>query len=213
MKTIPKIVLTSMALLISLFSRTKAHAADHVDGPRATIDPAADITDIYAFMSPDPAASGHLVLIMSVAPLASAMTQFSDKVDYVFRIRKVTNPNPLILGPPLDVSCKYASSVMTCTAPQGRKASAVMGEMSGLTSDDIRLFVGPRSDSFFFDLAAFRKTAATGTPAFTNPGANFFQGSNVLSIVVEINVETVFGKGAILAVAGETRRIGNGGQQ
>lgn len=197
-------------LVAAVMSLTVGYAADHIDGPRATADPAADITDIYAFMSQDPATSGRLVLIMNVVPVAPVTAEFSDAVDYIFRVNQITNPATLALGPALDVTCKYSRPTMTCNGPKGLKASTKVGAMTGKSPDAMRAFAGPRSDPFFFDFAAFKATAATGKPAFTSTGTNFFQGLNVLSIVVEIDVERAFGKGAIVTVAGETRRKGRG---
>ena len=73
------------------------------------------------------------------------------------------------------------------------------------SSDDIQVFAGPRDDPFFIDLeAAFcilpdrrpeggelsGECALTADPAppffFRNPGVNYVDGFNVLSIVVEL---------------------------
>ena len=42
--------------------------SDHISGPRALADPIADITDVYAFPSPE--RPGHLVLVMNTLPFA-----------------------------------------------------------------------------------------------------------------------------------------------
>ena len=42
--------------------------SDHISGPRALADPIADITDVYAFPSPE--APGRLVLVMNTLPMA-----------------------------------------------------------------------------------------------------------------------------------------------
>jgi Domain of unknown function (DUF4331) len=42
--------------------------ADHFSGPRALADPASDITDVFAFPSPE--RPGHLVLVLDVFPVA-----------------------------------------------------------------------------------------------------------------------------------------------
>ena len=61
--------------------------SDHFSGPRALADPAADITDVYAFPAPDN--SDHLVVIMDVFGKAGPSAVFSDAVIYRFRIRPV----------------------------------------------------------------------------------------------------------------------------
>ena len=50
--------------------------ADHFSGPRALTDPASDITDVYAFPSPE--RPGHLVLVLDVFPATAATALFSD---------------------------------------------------------------------------------------------------------------------------------------
>ena len=62
--------------------------ADHFSGPRALTDPACDITDVYAFPSPE--RPGHLVLMLDVFPAATATALFSDALSYRFRLRPVT---------------------------------------------------------------------------------------------------------------------------
>ena len=44
--------------------------SDHFSGPAVMGDPAVDITDFYAFPSPE--RSGNLVLIMNVFPMATS---------------------------------------------------------------------------------------------------------------------------------------------
>src|ERR671938_2063134 len=62
--------------------------ADHFSGPRALSDPASDITDVYAFPSPE--RPGHLVLVLNVFPIAAPTALFSDALRYRFRLRPVT---------------------------------------------------------------------------------------------------------------------------
>ena len=61
--------------------------SDHFSGPRALADPAADISDVFAFPAPDN--PQHLVLVMDVFGKAGPSAVFSDAVIYRFRIRPV----------------------------------------------------------------------------------------------------------------------------
>ena len=45
--------------------------SDHISGPRALAEPIADITDVYAFPSPE--RQGHLVLVQNTLPFAPAL--------------------------------------------------------------------------------------------------------------------------------------------
>ena len=49
--------------------------SDHISGPRALADPIADITDVYAFPSPEQA--DRLVLVMNTLPMAQPSDSFS----------------------------------------------------------------------------------------------------------------------------------------
>ena len=57
--------------------------SDHISGPRALADPIADITDVYAFPSPE--RPGNLVLVMNTLPFAQPTDAFSDGLIYRFR--------------------------------------------------------------------------------------------------------------------------------
>jgi hypothetical protein len=64
--------------------------ADHGAGPRATANPEIDITDLFAFPSPE--RPGHLVLIMNAYPfkhIEATRLLFSDAIDYRIRVRPV----------------------------------------------------------------------------------------------------------------------------
>ena len=69
--------LVSSALAVALFAAPLALAADHQDGPAATADPAADITDIFAWMSSD---ASKVNLVMDVFPFATGTPLFSNTI-------------------------------------------------------------------------------------------------------------------------------------
>src|ERR1700758_4743124 len=62
--------------------------SDHFSGPAVMGDPTIDITDFYAFLSPE--RPGNLVLIMDVFPLATPQSFFSDVLTHRFRLRALT---------------------------------------------------------------------------------------------------------------------------
>src|SRR5215211_6476380 len=69
----------------------------HISGPRAVAEPIADITDLYAFPSPD--RPGHLVLVLNTLPFAPPSARFSDALLYRFRIRELTRNDPEVGSP------------------------------------------------------------------------------------------------------------------
>ena len=204
-------------------ARSTVRASDHLDGPRASADPQADITDVFAFTSPeDPA---RVVFILCVTPFASNTSTFSAQVDYVFRVRRLLAPHPLTLDTtPLDVTCTFDQSSpqhVKCTTAAGQQATATVGDPAGGATGQspLRVFAGLRSDPAFFDRQGALSTVASGRDSFT--GQNAFAGANVLAIVVEIDVAALAPADAglsllpeggspigMIAVAAETVRKG-----
>ena len=62
--------------------------SDHVDGPRSIGEPAADVTDLFAFTSPENPA--RTVLAMCVFPSAGEDAIFSNVIDHSIVVRRVT---------------------------------------------------------------------------------------------------------------------------
>ena len=164
--------------------------SDHFSGPAVIGDPAVDITDFYAFPSPE--RPGNLVLIMDVFPMATPQSFFSDVLTYRFRLRPLTRSGGSIThGMPehtIDVNFSNVpegasvqkASVVTS---DGRKARFVVGEPA--EQDGMRVFAGLVSDPFFMDVEAALRTDLSGKLSF-NTAANTVHFRDVLSIVVEI---------------------------
>jgi hypothetical protein len=68
----------------------------------------------------------------------------------------------------------------------------------------VRAFAGPRWDPFFFDAPAALKTIETGELAFTDPGAIFLDGKNVLTVVAELDCSRFFDGAGLVGVVAET---------
>ena len=62
--------------------------SDHIDGPRQIGDPAADLTDLFAFTSPENPA--RTVLAANVFPSAGADAMFSNAINHSIVVRRVT---------------------------------------------------------------------------------------------------------------------------
>jgi hypothetical protein len=196
--------------------------ADHFSGPRALADPASDITDVFAFPSPE--RPGHLVLVLDVFPIAAPTALFSDALTYRFRLRPVTATTAG--GTPAFVpgADEYAFDVTfdapapgdavqtgTCTTPGGAAIPFRVGDEQPTEAPGLRIFAGQRSDPFFLDLAAESANHVLERLTFRAQGVNTGEGANCLSIVVELDVAAVLGPGTgpLLAVVGETLTAGH----
>src|SRR3954463_7202519 len=76
--------------------------SDHISGPRALAEPLADITDVYAFPSPE--RQGELVLVMKTLPFGQPGAGLSDGLGYRFRLSPLTEgaqsaPPPFAVSP------------------------------------------------------------------------------------------------------------------
>lgn len=197
--------------------------SDHGSSPRALADPVVDITDMFAF--PSPQRSATLVLVLNVFPFAGMSALFSDAVDYRVRLRPVaiTSSGPgsvfAVNEKEYIFSCRFAAPVKrdggnvqegSCTTATGQVASFRVNDDRGGQTDGLRVFAGVRLDPFFFDGVKAGQTIVTRKLAFAAKGNSTMFRQNVLSIVIELDVATMFdrGDGPLFAIVGETVTAG-----
>jgi hypothetical protein len=194
--------------------------SDHFSGPRAIAGPAGDISDIYAF--PSPQRPDHLVLVMNVMPLADLDAFFSDAIAYRFRLRPLTiePDSPAFPYGPEDselvFSCRFEAPRSRdggapeqygwCTSPSGASTRFRVHDDEGARGDGLQVYAGLRSDSFFIDLPAFLGSVENDELAFSGQGENSLTDANVLGLVVEVDRELLLqrGGGPLFGVVGET---------
>ena len=196
----------------------------HISGPRAMAEPAADITDLYAFPSPEN--PGHLVLVLNTLPFAPPSAMFSDGLIYRFRLRPLTADGRgdatrfAAAGDEILIDCMFSAPAPghgpggpeqagTCSIPTGETASITVHDERGGQAHGVRVFAGPRWDPFIMDAPAMLKTIATGQLAFTDPGAIYLDGKNILSLVVEVDCARLPGGAELFAVVAETLTRGS----
>lgn len=197
--------------------------SDHASGPRAVADPVLDITDMYAF--PSPQRTGALVLVLNVFPFAGISALFSDAIDYRIRLRPVAIPDAgagssFAVGEKEHaISCRFAAPVQsngglvqdaTCEISNGQTLAFRVNDERGAQGQGVRVFAGVRLDPFFFDGGKALQTIATRKLAFEAKGSATVFRQNVLSIVVEVDAARVFSHndGPVFAVVGETLTTG-----
>ena len=195
--------------------------SDHFSGPRALAGPAGDITDVYAF--PSPQRPGHLVLVMNVQPLAGPDSSFSDAIVCRFRLRplEIDEERRAFTFGPEDSELVFAFAFEEpqpgadgarpvqdgyCTSPFGETAGFRVDDEGGGHEDGLRVYAGLRSDPFFIDLPAWLESIKTGRLAFKQEGQNTLAGANVLCVVVEVDRELLLQRagGTLFGVVAET---------
>ena len=225
----------AFGFFVAIAPAVAVRAADHADGPAASADPSADITDVFAWMAPD---ASRLYLVMDLVRDASPASQFSDSVQYVFHTtsRAAFGGAP---SPEVDIICVFAASQrIQCWAGTQEYVTGDASGLNGITSADgkLRVFAGLRNDPFFFNLAGFKETgkdvadaassltfdpagcpqldAATSgalvTQLQTAPGGgppvDNFADFNVLSIAIAVDKSIVTSSGPVVAVWASTNR-------
>src|SRR5258707_6883402 len=195
--------------------------SDHISGPRAIADPVTDITDVFAF--PTPESQRHLVLIMNVFPYAGPSACFSDAVIYRFRVRPVAIaatkrafavvPDEFILDFTFDVPANLDSGGQPvqegrCTMPNGQTARFRVNDENDGGAEGLHVFAGQKSDPSFLDGRMAAQTLATRQLAFKPVGSDRLYGKNVLAIVLTIEWATVLKGGPMFAVVCETLTSG-----
>src|SRR4030095_463563 len=186
--------------------------SDHVDGPRSIGEPAADVTDLFAFTSPEnPARS---VLAMCVFPSAGENAIFSNVIDHAIVIRRVTvaGVGNAAKFQPADDEVRFsvrfdvlqrdgAGPVIqrgVCTLPDRRKLSLKVNDKKGASTPegDVRVFAGLRSDPFYlaWDVGNCKQLP------------NLLQHDNVLCRVVELDPRRVLDPslGSLFGAVAET---------
>jgi hypothetical protein len=212
-------LLATFAALSAVFAVVGVRAlraSDHQDNPLVELNPAMDMSDVYAFPG---SAADRIALAMNSHPLLTpAQTpgaSFDPNILYQFKVDntgdakedrviqvtfkgtgatqtvEVRGPMaPPVLGPNMNVVADVAP---TLSGP----VNTVLGSSTGL-----QVFAGPREDPFFLDLEQFLRilpdrrpstgplstpdTATAGSFRAAGSAVDALKGSNVLSIVIEV---------------------------
>ncbi len=195
--------------------------SDHIDGPRQIGDPSADLTDLFAFTSPENPA--RTVLAANVFPTCGLDAIFSNAIDHsiVVRRAKVTGLGDATkfeaAEPEIRFSCRFGALERsasdgkpaqrgTCTLPDGQTLRFLVGDEKGASTPDggFRVFAGMRSDPFIL---------AWLFPAGLKKFQNLLFNDNVLCIAIEFDTARVLdpNKGSLFAVIAETVPIPRAG--
>lgn len=150
--------------MIALLHSPITQAADHIDTMTLATNPLADLGDTYAWMT---SAGDKINLALTVSPFDDGTRHFGPSVQYVFHLDRY--PAFPLMGADIlaakesKVVCTFASDTdgkCWVIAPNGTVLDYVAGDFSAATGKDsadgkVKVFAGPRSDPFFFNLAGF----------------------------------------------------------
>jgi Polyketide cyclase / dehydrase and lipid transport/Domain of unknown function (DUF4331) len=187
--------------------------SDHIDGPRQIGDPSADLTDLFAFTSPEN--PSRTVLAANVFPTCGRDAIFSNAITHSIVVRRAkvaglgdaakfeTSDPEVRFGVRFDTLERNGANQNpvqrgTCTLPDGQTLRIVVNEEKGASTPDgtFRVFAGLRSDPF---ILAWIVSAM-------KPFQNLLLHDNVLCIVIEFDTHRVLDpdKGSLFGAIAET---------
>ncbi len=208
MKRKAVITLGSLALIATVY----LFAADHIDAP-GVASTSSDITDFYAFQSPE--TSSNVVFVANLqgllSPSASASANFDENVMIEFNIDNTGDAvedlviqctfkdgKVYVYGPMAPTRTGLTSTIVSSMTPTASAKITAYGSNATVgTAGGMKVFAGPRDDPFFMDFAQYGEIIAGNATSFNNPGADTFAGTNVMSVVVEVPKSAVGGSGTI----------------
>lgn len=206
-----------------------AIASDHLDSPTVIADPAADIGDLYAWMSPD---GRRLNLVMDLVGM-----RFSDKIAYVFHVdsgRRFGKAKATAT-----IECRFDTEGRVDCKAAGDRAAGIADRPEGIESARglFRVFAGLRDDPFANNVRGTRQAYevarraleggatqdVSGCPTFDpaiagellnrwrhtdgGPAKNFLAGWRTGALVVSIDADVVARRGSLLGIWAGTYAI------
>lgn len=188
------LALVALVATSVLYNVTSARGSDHQDSPTVVARPAADITDVFVY--PNPTDSSRVVFQMDVFPLltpgaSTTSAGLDPQALYEFKISHGTNAGPEDMVIQFRANSAGSTQIVSVYGPsapaQAGTTSTVVGtpqnvpfNTSTALSGGAKVFVGPRADPFFFDLAQFFKIIPDRNAGFQPnppaPSASSFRG-------------------------------------
>lgn len=221
------ITFLALALVTALLVLNPARGADHRDSPGAEADKAADITDVYAFISP--ANSANIVVAVGVngltAPADNLSANFSNGTQILIHVNGDGDAGLAVDEAGATVTFAGSGDAQTFTVT-GLTATPITGPVTPPStaptapaaqvteSQGLKVFAGQRDDAFFFDLTCFKKFVAApyvpsaGLCQSPDVPSDTFKGTNVSYVVIEAPASAVVaaaGSSTIQAWASTTR--------
>jgi hypothetical protein len=184
-------------LLLLLAAPGVASASDHRDAPTISEDASCDLADLFAFKSPE--RSERTVLALTVNPFTMPGVQafFSPYALYELRIDNdgdavedlVIQASFTGTGPRQTVAIRGPRRPPRTgveTRAIGGSPDLAGGTGAVIEGPSARAFAGLRDDPFFFDFQALFVQGA-----FRVPGIDFYAGTNVSALVVEVETASL----------------------
>ncbi|MEZ4778304.1 MAG: DUF4331 family protein [Flavobacteriaceae bacterium] len=192
------VVLVALGFLSVVFL-----AADHIDSP-VVAGTTVDIADFYAFEGTNP---DNTVFVATMqGPLTpgnvTQLAAFSEDVLVEFNIdntgdfvedlviQAIRRDSIMYFFGPYAPNEQGLNSTINKDQLSGQVEISEIGETLTATNNGMTFFAGPRRDAFYFDFNQFNQvvSGAAAPDGFLPPteASDFFEGLNVLAVVVEV---------------------------
>jgi len=188
-------------------------AADHADAPLSMGDPAADIADVYAWHTD----SGTIVIVMTFAGLRAPGDDPVYAPDHLYTINVDNTADPQEKAdyldnnndnePDIQIRVRFGQNnldewgVQFTDVPGADDGTFDGPVQTPITNGTATVIAGDFDDPFFFDFEGFQTTrmnllddvdaADLGFAGLVGNPVDFFAGTNVMAIVVELDAPTV----------------------
>jgi len=213
----------------------KLHAADHAEAPGVVAAPDADITDLFAWMSPD---ASKVDLVLDWFPNAPTTSKLAANVLFVFHVNSKAT-FAATTATETTVICSFdAAEALSCWVGTADYVTGAKNKTLTSTSGKVKAFAGIKDDPFFINLAGVGGVIATVTATDSSlahdvagcptvdtgtsttlvnqlktgaagaPATNAFAGQKIQTIVLEIDKSLLTGGGPILGVWASTNQRG-----
>jgi hypothetical protein len=213
----------------------KLQAADHAEAPAVKAAPDADITDLFAWMSPD---GSKVDLILDWFPNAPATSKLAANVLFTFHVNSKAS-FAATAATETTVICGFdASEALSCWVGTADYVTGAKGVTLTSKSLKVKAFAGIKDDPFFINGAGVGGVIGTVTAADPTlqhdvagcptvdtatstslvnqlksgaagaPAANAFAGQKIQTIVLEIDKTLLNSGGPILGVWASTNHRG-----
>ncbi|MEO5742000.1 MAG: DUF4331 family protein [Vicinamibacterales bacterium] len=201
----------AIVLTVLLLAILPARASDHIDNPGVVLEPATDLTDLFATIQPgrDPNGPHRLTLVLNAFLGAPQGASFSDAVTYEIHLFAV---DPSTMKPAArghDVfACRFSagrSQTFSCelTNEKGASSATVRGSVNRIPrAGKVRVFTGSRRDPFYLDDSNVQaKRTAGGDTAMVGTNATRF--NDVLAIVTDLDLNVLSFSAPVLGIYGQ----------
>lgn len=168
-------------------------AADHIDSPQSTPDPAADITDFYAWHD---GKGGRLYAIVNFAGLTAAGGDPTYDADVLYTIHIDDDGDR---NPEHEIHVRFGQNLLEEWGVRVDNLPGEAGPFEGPVGEAVpgkaggQVQTGLFDDPFFFDLDGFQATLTSAMAApdeinlMFDPTNDSFAGTNVTSIVLDMD--------------------------